>query len=283
MKITFILLLLILTSNSLFAQKIYLKDKSTNESIPYAHIAFSNNGKGTHSNEEGCFELKDNVDSLYITHISFRDTVISTENLPNVLYLNQSENQLKSIDIRSSKKSKNNRDSFTPERDSKSHFNVTSFEIGTTFLKKEYKNWNFIKEVRIPITLGKDFPILRINIYKYDIEKKIPYLPIWSALVREKDYKKNEIILEGLFLDIKNEDNLFVSLDLISHDVNETNLSIDIPPYSNYKDALEVWIRKRKGSYCLIRNKRAKSDWIPFFVLSLQHSEKEPIIHLEIE
>lgn len=281
MKKTTLLILFFLISSFVSAQKFCLKDKITNEKIQYAHIAFSNNGKGTYSDSDGFFELKENVDSLYITHIGFRDTIISTKNLSKVIYLNSSENQLKSIEVSSTNKSK--RFDFLLRKKAKVPFNLPSIEIGTTSLSKDYQNWNFIREIRIPIKLGKDTPILRVNIYRFDSETMKPSLPIWSALVKEENYKKNEIIFEDLLLDIQNEEAIFASLDIVSYDVNNVNAPIHVSPYSNSRDAMKIWLRRREGSYCMFRNKRVDSGWVSSLLLDLWHYEKEPIIHLEIE
>jgi len=279
MKKIFLLILSLLISSSVFAQKFYLKDKLTNEEVEYAHIAFSNNGKGIYSDEIGFFELKAVTDSIYITHIGFRDTIISTRNLPTIIYLTTSENQLKSIEVSSTRQAKR----FTFRKETKTSFNVCAIEIGTTFSKKDNEKWNFIREIRIPIKLGKDVPIIRVNVYEFDFETMKPTLPIWSLLVKEENYKKNEIVLEGLFLDLEDKEALFISLDIVSYNINDINAPIHIPPYSNSNDAIEIWLRKREESYAMIRNRRVNSGWVVFPFSSLQKSDKEPIIHLEIE
>lgn len=102
-------LFLILTINYLSYSQITIQDKETKEPVSFATISFEN-GNGLFADEEGKFiftkERYKDIDSLVITSIGYNELKISTDNLPSVLKLLPSTDQLDEVFIQAKPKGK---------------------------------------------------------------------------------------------------------------------------------------------------------------------------------
>lgn len=94
-------LFLILFSQLSYAQ-ITVSDSITKYPVSYATISFGN-GNGTFADDEGKFyftkKLYPDIDSLFISALGFKDLNISTENLPNQLFLQPQADELDEVVI----------------------------------------------------------------------------------------------------------------------------------------------------------------------------------------
>jgi CarboxypepD_reg-like domain len=108
MKCTNIFFLTFFLTNSCLSQNIIkgnIKDKASNKGIPYASISLKSKPIGTHTNEEGSFELKvseeDSNDSLFIGCLGYEKVIVSIKDMKqqNNILLNPVDYKLPTITI----------------------------------------------------------------------------------------------------------------------------------------------------------------------------------------
>ena len=268
---------LIFISNSVFAQNYILKSSLDSSVVEYAHIAFLGVKDGTYSNEKGEFTIPKNVDSIYISHISFENKLVSRKDFDKIIFLTASENALVSIEIRAKR---NNFDSKIklPKGSSRMGLNVSSFEMGTTF-KHENKETDFhLTEIICPILKGIDDAILRINIYSFETENNRPDELVWSSVIEEDDFYKDKIAL-STNIPLKKELTYFISLELLGY---KQEGKATFVMYEKYKESLRLWMLEDKQNKCFIRIKHLQKDWFTYEKLDYM-KYRVPIFWLEIE
>lgn len=212
MKKFFLLAILLGICTSLKSQVFCLKSSTTGSSIDYAHISFLGSSEGTYSDEYGCFDLKEEVDSLFISHISFEDTVLCVKELSSVIYLKTKENQLTSIIISAKRKNFPKKHKLSlPKKKENNYLNIPSFEIGKILEKTNNDKWIFIDKIYFPLKVGKDTPLLKVNLYNFNNDTNRPNALIWSIMLEEENYKKNIVLLDNLSIDVSNYNDLFLT------------------------------------------------------------------------
>ncbi len=281
MKKFSLLIILLCVCTSSKSQVFCLKSSTTGSSIDYAHISFLDSNKGTYSDENGCFNVKEEIDSVLISHISFEDTILVMRELPSIIYLNTKENQLTNIVISAKRKGYSKKKKLLlPKNKENNYLNIPSFEIGRALKKTGNDKWIFINKIYFPLKIGKDIPLLKVNLYTFNTDTNRPDSLIWSDVMKDKNYKKNIAILDDLSIDISNYNDLFVSIELIGYIQNDKNI---FTPYSNSKNALRIYMIKGNKNKTYIRNKNIERKWFPMSESSIHLLNKEPIIQVEIE
>lgn len=276
MKKIILISLLVFISNFAFAQNYILKSSLDNSVVEYAHIAFLGVKDGTYSNEKGEFTIPNNVDSIYISHISFENKLVSRKDFDKIIFLIASENQLASIEVKSKKKPKPYK---IPKKSSRMGLNMPSCEIGTTFIEKNQEKDSYLTTITVPVMKGTGSPILRINLYKMDATN-LPDSLIWSVLVEEDDYYEDEIFLSDLYIKLEKQQEYFISLELLGYKDKDAE---DFVRYEKYEDMLRHWYMLNKNETCFTTHKNRQEGWFAQSIKAPSLLDRVPIFFLEIE
>lgn len=260
------------------AQTFCLKNEKDNSVISFAHVKHKNKNMGTYSGKNGCFKV-DDLSSVSISHIGFKDTLINLKNSQPIIYLSPKKYILNEVIISENRKVK-----VIPSKkfkQSNDFLNVSSYEIGTIVLNDLSEDF-IIKNVRIPIKFGVDLPVLKINIYAFDLINHKPSKLLYSSSYQSNNKKDNYITadFEKDRIYFEKEDSYFISIELVGYDQKK---GLVFKKYKNYKDALRLKIRKIKKELCFIRVKNKSLEWHPISFFWKVLKFYEPSIYLELQ
>jgi len=276
MKKIVLISILVFISNYAFTQNYTLKSSLDSTAVEYAHIAFLGAKDGTYSNEKGEFSIPNNVDSIYISHISFENKLVLRKYFDKNIFLIASENTLASIEIKSKKKPKPHK---IPKKSSRMGLNLPSCETGTTFIEKNQEKDSYLTAITCPIQRGTDFAIIKLNLYEFNSITSLPDSLIWSVLVEEEDYYENEIFISDLYIKLQKQKEYFISLELVGYKGKDEESFVR---YEKYKDMFRFWYTENKDETCCITTKNSQLGW--FIQKNTKFlMDRVPLFWLEIE
>lgn len=242
----------------MLGQEYQLLSSQDSSAISYAHV-FNDKNIGTYSDGIGKFSIDGNF--ITISHINYGNTLINLNQFEgNVLYLKPVDILLDEINIVF-----NQEIQFELIKKPTSKFNtyynylnISSLEMSMVFKNQELVDYQ-LKNLHLPIKLGKDFPILKINIFDVSNEDK-PLEQLASHVVkslRSKSKQDIEIDVTNWNIALASGTSIAISVELIGYEV-ENNLSFN--EYRNFKDALAIKMRKNHN-LGFIRNKNHSLNW----------------------
>ena len=274
LKNWYLLLLPLITWNVASSQNFSLKNLNDSSSIEYAHVKYLNSIGGTYSDNNGNFEVPNSVDSILISNISFRDTIISVNKLDkNEIYLKENINILNRVVVTPlSEKRKEKQKTYYL------WLNISSYEIGTSITTDLHDV--ILKRFSFPIKYGADKTIIRLNIYSIDNKTDLPNNLMFSYLIKDRFEKVLTIDLVKDHVTVKKDQPIFVSFELIGY-LQDSKLSFE--KYKKIKDSFGIQMIETSNSISLVRVKNSNGKWINLSEWGNQFVGHKPNFNIELE
>jgi hypothetical protein len=243
-KNLFLFIIYIATPSGVFAQTKVL-EAQTQEPISYATVSFGN-GQGFFADDEGMFifnkKLYPDVDSLFISALGFKDLAISSDNLPEILFLETHIDELDEVVVRSKIDRKFKEETLKPYLDNdyfKCWLPTIESEIAVFFPNND-NQLKKITKIHFPITLeSKDWEQRK----KRNAEKKV-----FSTLFKVKFYNIENgfpgkvLTNESIVFRATEKNGNMVDLDVSQYDLFMPNtgffVSIQVLGYTDTKGKL---------------------------------------------
>ncbi|MGM0581998.1 MAG: hypothetical protein ACQETL_15045 [Bacteroidota bacterium] len=241
------------------AQEFQLLSQKDSAAVQFAHINAINES-ATYSDDMGFFSIE--TDSVIITHINYKDTLISLNNLSaNKIYLKPNPILLKEVQVQTNKKVVDSEFSIYPVDKYKTDFlalNMSSFEFAMVFDLKNYDQAQLSK-VKIPVKLGKDHPLIKLNVYEL-ADNGRPSNLISSRVIKEYFTRRNQIIEVDFIQDriiITRDESIAISIELVGYQMDD---EISFKQYDKSKNALRIAMRLGNNEG-FMRDKNQFMNW----------------------
>jgi hypothetical protein len=254
-----VLFILILLAYSANAQQFKLKNQKDNLPIQFAHIN-AINGSGTYSDQKGIFSI--GADSVIITHINYKDTLILLSDLSeNIIYLKPSQILLEEVKVSGNKKVDDSQISIYPEEKYKTTYmaiNMSSFELGMVVKLKEF-NQAQLTNVKIPVKLGKHPPLIKINVYEL-ADNGRPSELIASKVFKDFSEKRKQLIETDFTSEeirLSKNESIAISIELVGYQIDN---EVSFQRYKRSIEALRIEMRLGNGEG-VMRNKNQMMNW----------------------
>ncbi|MCH8517521.1 MAG: carboxypeptidase-like regulatory domain-containing protein [Cyclobacteriaceae bacterium] len=273
----FIFILGFFFSSRLSAQEFSIIDKISGEAIQYAHILFVKSEYGTYSDLEGKFSIPIDIstDSVVITHINYKDTIIASKQMNKIITLNPRDTFLNEVKIIAKAPSK----PLLKRKSSWCYLNIPSFEIGLPIQNNSDKD-QYLSAISIPIKGGIDSAIIAMNVYCYSSEE----ISSISEMLRSKSFvvakgKQNiELVLDQPIL-IPPKKALFFSFELMGY---LTEATPNFKEYDHHKQAI-AFQTTREHTDVRIRIKNKSHLWVSATAWGEAFTQYSPNINLTFE
>lgn len=227
--------ILLITACLATAQDIQIKDAVSKEPVSFATISFGN-GNGTFADADGFFKyskkLYNDVDSLFISSIGYKELGILASNVPTIILLEQETDQLATVVVNAKLDGKyKNRELDPTYHDS--YFNcwlpTVESEIAIKFNRVDDQPTQ-ITSLQIPVLVEKSqaskkgkvrrfstlFRVLFYDVSENGTPVRNSLYPTQTFIVTEKTDKIFELDIEALNITIP-KSGLFVSLQVLGY------------------------------------------------------------------
>lgn len=233
--------------------KFKVKDSLTNKGIEFVSVNFLN-GYGVFSNAKGEVYLDLNgIENIELSHISYHNKTIKTNQIDSIIYLQQNFQSLKEIVVSKKSKKKYYKENFKIKKnDSYVQFGTYGYQIAS-LIQIDSSNNSYLDEVYIPIEIDEvwmkvnrlnsiENSIVRIsfheNVMNYPSENAI--IDSENILIDKKILNKKGIshkLKEGILIP---EEGIYCLITFLGKADLDGNLVLEMPLYKQKYQGKEI-------------------------------------------
>lgn len=259
-----------------FAQNIegFIKDKATNESIPFVNITYLNVNVGTMSGTDGYFLLKriENNDKIQISCLGYETLILDIRNVQNNVYLESKEEILQEVVLYAEKPKYTKNINLGLEQTLKAR---TSLPFGyefSAFIDNTHRKKGVLKQVILNLNKSKKYDFLatyNVKFYSYDSINKQPGELIYFENVfikpENKTYKL-KIDVENLNIQLP-INGICIGIELVNIENYKVNSMSKIAPAINFTHTEKkniTWTRfmDKKWTLSTYESKAKKGQYV---------------------
>ncbi|MCU0383907.1 MAG: carboxypeptidase-like regulatory domain-containing protein [Cyclobacteriaceae bacterium] len=236
-----------------------IKNQSSLKGLPFCSIAIKGTSKGTISTESGEFSLSaDKKDTIVISSIGFKQKVLAAENMPRLIFLEESITELNELTIRANRKFKRK----TIGNKSKSRYLFGGYNQYAFLIQNTIKEVGIIKNITIHLqpNIDKDNrfeTVLRIRFYENDNNSPGADLLSNNIIIRIKENSKTislDVSKYGIELPLIGN---FVGIDLLG----TYDLEGKFIPYNTNFKPVNIRLRFSEEANHITLSKFFGTDW----------------------
>lgn len=236
-------LLFIFSSTLSYSQKtVTVLDSTSKKPIPYVNVKMLHSKKGTYSNEEGVFDIKNNFnknDTLLISCLGFNSILKKINNLKDTVFLSSTTEYLDEIVI---KKEKPILKEIGFKKRKISFFTGNHLQLGLLITPNKNDIGSYIRNIIIPFKkkiIGKKAHKNRKKFYSlikvqlFSVKENSPDIPLTSQpIIINYSYKSKKTInldILNKYIELKKE-GVFISLEIIGEIDESRNVINELNP-----------------------------------------------------